>query len=260
MALITFTSDFGLKDHYVAAVKAKIYGEFPGAVIVDITHEIAAFNLINGSYVISSVFENFPRGSVHLIALNSHKQRDIKFLAAKLKGHFFVLPNNGLLSLISESKPELLVELPMTGESSLSFPEKDILSKAASHLAKGADLTSLGKPINEYVKSLLLQPKANKSGIYGQVIYIDRFGNLITNIQKRVFDDLMKLSGPDFDLQFSKEHLDFIKGHYGDVAEGDIVALFNERGLLEIAVREGNAAQLFGMRYDSPVRITFEKS
>jgi S-adenosyl-L-methionine hydrolase (adenosine-forming) len=244
MALITFTSDFGLKDHYVAAVKAKIYGEFPGAVIVDITHEIAAFNLINGSYVISSVFENFPRGSVHLIALNSHKQRDIKFLAAKLKGHFFVLPNNGLLSLISESKPELLVELPMTGESSLSFPEKDILSKAASHLAKGADLTSL----------------ANKSGIYGQVIYIDRFGNLITNIQKRVFDDLMKLSGPDFDLQFSKEHLDFIKGHYGDVAEGDIVALFNERGLLEIAVREGNAAQLFGMRYDSPVRITFEKS
>ncbi len=260
MALITFTSDFGLKDHYVAAVKSRIYSDNPNSIIVDITHDIPVFNLIHGSYVLSSVFENFPAGTVHLVALNSHKQKTIKFLAAKLKGHFFVIPNNGLLSLISESPPEVMVELPMNSGSSMSFPEKDILSKAASQLAKGADITNLGKPFTDYERSLLLQAKANKTGIYGQVIYIDRFGNLITNIKKKVFDDLIKISGSEFVLHFSKEQLEKISKHYADVGEGDAIAMFNERDLLEIAVREGNAAQLFGLRYDSPVKIVFQNA
>jgi hypothetical protein len=259
MALITFTSDFGLKDHYVAAVKARILSEHPNANIVDITHDIQPFNLVNGSYVIRSVFEEFPPGSVHVVALNSHKMRKMVFIAAKLKGHYFVLPNNGLLSLISSNSPELVVELPMTGTSTLSFPEKNVLSKAAAQLAKGADITNLGKPINETEKALLLQPRASKSGIFGNVIYIDRFGNLITNIEKKVFEDIVKLSGPEYMINFSKEHVTTVKNHYGEVAEGDMLVFFNERGLLEIAVREGNASQLFGMRYDSPVRVTFGK-
>ncbi|MEQ8519430.1 MAG: SAM-dependent chlorinase/fluorinase [Cytophagales bacterium] len=260
MAMITFTSDFGLKDHYVAALKARILSDFPSAVIVDITHSIPAFDLIHGSYVLGSVYDNFPAGTVHIVALNSHKQKTMKFIAAKLNGHYFLLPNNGLLSLISEIAPDMVVELPFSNKSDVSFPEKNILSKAASQLAKGADLSSLGKAMVDYEKSLMLKPKATKSGIFGHVIYIDRFGNLITNIKRKVFEDLKKLVGPGFDLNFSKEHLHQINNHYGDVGEGDIVALFNERDLLEIAVREGNAAQLFGLRYDSPVRITFEKS
>ncbi len=260
MAMITFTSDFGVKDHYVAALKARILSDFPGAVIVDITHEIPAYNLIHGSYVLGSVYDSFPSGTVHIVALNSHKQKNLKFIAAKLNGHYFVLPNNGLISLISENSPDMVVELPITKQSDLSFPEKNILSKAASQLAKGADLSSLGKVMVDYEKSLMLRPKATKSGIFGHVIHVDRFGNLITNIQKKVFEDIRKLVGPGFELNFSKERLNQINDHYGDVGEGDIVALFNERELLEIAVREGNAAQLFGMRYDSPVRITFENS
>lgn len=260
MALITFTSDFGGRDHYVAALKARILGDDPKTQIIDITHDIPPFSLVHGSYVVSSVFESFPSGTVHLVALNSHRVRPMKFIAAKLEGHYFVLPNNGLISLISESSPEMVVELPLTNKSDLSFPEKNILSKAASQLSKGADISKLGKPFVDYEKSMLLKPKASKSGIFGHVVYIDRFGNLITNIRKNVFDDLIKLVGPEFDLSFSKEHLRTIKDHYGEVSEGDIVAIFNERGLLEIAVREGNAAQLFGMRYDSPVRITFAKN
>lgn len=257
MALITFTSDYGLEDHYVAAVKAKILNSNPNAVIVDISHSIEASNLIHASIVISSVLEDFPEGSIHLIAVNSHRLREPRFLIAKVKGRILILPDNGLISLITEEQVNLILEIPIPSEAALSFPGKNIMAQIAGKLSLGADLEKMGKIFTDPQRALNLRPKAGKSGINGQVIHVDHYGNVHTNIRKNVFEDILKLVSGSFELTFSNERLHEIKQHYGEVSDGEVLAFFNDLGVLEIAVREGNASQLFGLHYDSPVRIKF---
>jgi hypothetical protein len=260
MALITFTSDYGLNDHYVAAIKAKIFRDNPNAKIIDITHKVPTSNLIHASFILASVFQDFPEGSIHLIAVNSHGGKDLKFISAKMHGHFFVLPNNGLLSLMGDFTPEVMVELPKTKQSSDSFPEKSIMAKAAAQLSLGSDISNLGTALKDFKRSLMLQPKAGKSGIFGHVIHVDSYGNLITNIRKNVFEDLIKMVGPGYEVVFSKWHHTLLNNHYGEVDEGEIAVFFNDMDYLEIAIRFGNASQLFGMKYESSVRVSFEKS
>lgn len=259
MALITLCTDYGLKDHYVGALKARILKEAPGTHIVDITHAVPPSNLIHASFVIGSVYHEFPEGTVHLVAVNNHRTENTEMIAVKLKGHFFILPNNGLISLIEESSPDLVVELPEIKEIHSSFKEKGAMAKAAAQLAKGMDISNLGKPCKNLEKAMLLQPKAGKSGIFGHIIHIDQYGNLISNIREKAFEDILKLSGPKFEINFGKWNVSELNKDYSDVREGEMSVFFNSGGFLEIAVKDGNASQLFGLRYDSPVRITFNK-
>ena len=255
MALITFTSDFGHSDHYVAAVKAKILSQNPDLRIIDISHGIERFNLAHGSHVISQVFRDFPLGTVHLVAINSHSNLSEVHIALKLEDHFFVGSDNGILGLISKKDPDEIVKLEGENNKFSPFPTKDIFAGAVAHLASGKKLKALGKPYSDFQRMIGRKVKATKSQISGNVIRVDHYGNLITNIEKEVFDILSK--GNKYSIIFGREQTHGINEGYGRIEDGDCFIIFNSGGLLEIGINKGNAAELLGLEYDSPVNITF---
>ena len=184
MRIITFTSDFGLSDHYVAYTKAGILKEYPEANIIDISHQIKPFDLAHMSHAIQSVFREFPTGTVHLIG-NERTQKTTSYIIAIIEEHIFVSPNNGVLSLISEKSPTDLFEIDLDeGEGFAKLPA------IAAKLAKGEQPGSFGKPTENFTEYISRKARATRKEIAGHVIHVDHYGNLMTNIEKTDFDIL----------------------------------------------------------------------
>jgi S-adenosyl-L-methionine hydrolase (adenosine-forming) len=257
MAIVTLLTDSGESDHYVAAVKAKIISVNPGLTLIDISHKIAPCDIAHGAFVLKSVFRDFPVGTVHLTAVDSSGQKDENYIALQLEDHFFVGVDNGLLGLISEKNPQQVVQLNSVNPIRTTFPERDIFAQAAAKLASGVAITALGKPLPTFKKMTDRHVKANKRIISGNVIRVDGFGNLITNISKDAFETLS--AGKSFTIQFSGEKFKRIHKNYFDAEPGDCVLIFNSLGLLEIGMYKGHASELLGLRYDSPVNILFDE-
>ena len=257
MAIITLTTDFGDSDHYVGAVKGKIISLNPGIQLVDISHQIKRFDLAHGSYVLRSVFQEYPAGTVHLIAVDSVGSPDTKFIAVKMEDHFFVTADNGLLGLVSDKEASLVVELHHPSEQKTAFPARDVLAQAAAHLAGGKEISDLGRPLPEFKKMLGRTLRATKKQITGHIVRIDHYGNLITNIEKNVFCKMKE--DRKFRIVFGRENISRIHQSIHETGSGDCFVIFNSLGLLEIGINKGNAAQLLGLRFDSPVKIMFEE-
>ncbi len=253
MPLITFLSDYGCRDHYVAAVKAKIYSLDATLPVIDITHHIEHFNVAHGSFVLKSVFRDFPENTVHIVAVNSAGQRGEPYLALRMENHFFVATDNGLLGLLSEQEPEEIVKLPSTPT---TFLARDIFVPAAVSIARGAALATLGEPTTKFKKMLPRQLKATKTQISGNVVQVDNYGNLITNIDKQTFDHLNHNN--NFRIVFGRESSASVCRSYRDADSGDCFLLFNSLGLLEIGIHNGNACELLGLDFDSPVHVHFD--
>ncbi len=256
MAIITFMSDFGLSDHYVAAVKAKILTINPSLRIIDISHDIEPHNLAHAAFVLKSVYNEFPKNTVHLVSVNAHGENHDRFLAAKIDDYFFIVPDNGILSLIHEQDPSMVVELYNNDMSNTSFPAKNIMARAAAMLASSSSMNDIGSFTKEYVRKIDRKFRATKKQISGNVIRVDHHGNLITNIEKKVFMILRKER--KFTVRFGREVCDKINPTYNDLEDGDCFVIFNDLGLLEIGINKGNASRLLGLKYDSPVNIIFE--
>lgn len=257
MALVTLLTDSGESDHYVASIKAKILGVNPGVKIVDISHHVNPCDIAHGAYILRSVFREFPKGTVHLVGVDSIGNANDIYLAIQLEDHFFVGVDNGLLGLISDKPAQQSVELnrPNTGES--TFPEKEILAPAAARLASGVAITNLGKPLSTFKKMTDRHVKATKKQIAGHVIRVDQYGNLITNVPQQAFETLSK--GKNFVVQFGGEKFRRIHTNYNQTEQGDCFLIFNNLGFLEIGIYKGNASELLGLSYDSPITITFEE-
>lgn len=258
MSIITFMSDFGMSDHYVSAVKAKIISINPGLRIFDISHQIEPFNIAHGAFVLKSVFRDFPKGTIHLISINSHGGKNNRYLATKIEGHFFVGPDNGIFSLISEEEPSMIAELFNIDNQHTSFPARHILAKAAAMLASGSGLNDIGSYTKDYLRKIDRKFRATKKQISGNVVQVDHHGNLITNIEEEVFNILRK--DRKFMIHFGREKAEKINKCYNENDDGDCFVLFNDLGLLEIGINKGNASKLLGMKYDSPVSIIFDES
>jgi S-adenosyl-L-methionine hydrolase (adenosine-forming) len=257
MALITFMSDFGTTDHYVAAVKARIMSALPQQFIVDISHQIQHFNIAHGSFVLGNVFREFPAGTIHLVAVHSTGGLGEPYIAIKLEGHYFIGTDNGLLGLLSEQEPEEIVILGKTEEEkalarSTTFPARDIFSPAAILLAQGYSLSALGEPCPYFNRMIPRKPRLSRQLIAAHVIHIDHFGNLLTNVRK---DDFEQLVQDKFLIKLGREQISRIHKTYNLVDAGDLFAVFNSLGLLEIGVHSGHAGELLGMEYDSPILI-----
>jgi S-adenosylmethionine hydrolase len=256
MAIITFMSDFGHRDHYVAAVKAKIWSINPSINIVDITHTIEHFNIPHAAFVLRSVFRDFPQGTVHLVSVNSPTKLKDKMIAVKMEEHYFVGADTGIFSLLSDKDNIAVVELKPDPDYSPVFPDRTLLASAAVALASGKSIYDLGNQIDGVRKMLNRQLRVNKEQIGGHVIHVDTYGNLITNISREVFDKIGNQRS--FIIHFGMETLDTIVDSYNSVDNGDCMAVFNANGYLEIAISQGNAAGLLGLDYDSPVMISFQ--
>lgn len=256
MAIITFMSDFGTEDHYVAAVKAKILSINPGINIVDISHNIKPFDIAHASYVLGAVFRDFPEGTVHLCAVDTVGQRNSRYIAIKLEDHVFVGNDNGIYSLISEKEPEFIVELKAEENGEHTYPAKNILAKAAALLANGLKPEAIGTITTTYERRISRKSRATKKQISGNVIHIDHYGNLITNIEAEAFNVLK--NGRKFTVQFARERIGVIHQLSNEAEDGDCFLIFNSQGYLEIGINKGNASELLGLKHDSPVNILFD--
>ena len=262
MAIITLTTDMGLRDHYVAAVKGAILSQHPEAQIVDISHQVAPFDNMHTAFVLRNAYPEFPRGSIHIIGVNSEADGHTPHLVVRHDGHFFVGADNGIFSLLFDTKPQECFELTIKLDTDhLAFPTKNIFVKAACHIARGGTPEVIGRKILNVREQLNFRPVMLSDAIKGAVIHIDGYGNVVTNITRVHFDELVKAHTYRISFGRSMHDITTISGTYSDVPAGERVAFFGATGFLEIAVNKGvaggggGAAQLLGLRVADPVRL-----
>ncbi len=258
MGVITLTTDLGYRDFYQAALKGSIISILPKVRLVDITHEIPSFDIQNAAFVLQNAYHYFPKGSVHLIGIDTVFQKDCRYMAMKFNGHYFVGADNGIFSIIlSGDKAEQLIEIELTQDLRfLHFPLADVLAKAACHIAKGEDISLLGPPIDAPLQKVTLQPIVESNSIKGHVSYIDSFGNVISNISKELFNKAQK--GRAFVLHFKRnETINKMSWHYSEVPEGEKLCLFGISNYLEVAINKGNASTLLGLHPDETIIVEF---
>ncbi|MET3115102.1 S-adenosylmethionine hydrolase [Pedobacter sp. CG_S7] len=259
MAIITLTTDLGSKDFYQAALKGSILSIFTDASIVDITHEVPSFNISYAAFVLKNAYPYFPKGTVHLIGIDSVFSESTKYVAMKYNEHYFVGADNGIFSLLFDGDPEEMVELNIMQDLKyLHFPLVDVFVKAAVHLSKSGKLKDIGIPLESIEERMLLNPVLEQDTIRGSVIYIDTFSNVITNITKELFTRVQR--NRDFTLHFKRsETITQLSWHYNEVPEGEKLCLFGISNHLEIAINKGKASGLLGLHLGDIVRIEFHQ-
>ncbi len=261
-AIITLTTDMGTRDHYVAAVKGAILTQAPEALIVDVSHGITPFNNAQAAFVLRNCYRDFPAGTIHVIGVNPETDGKTPHLVARHDGHFFVGADNGIFSLLFDGRPQEAFELTIKlDDDHAAFPTKNVFVKAACHLARGGTPEVIGRKVASVREQLGFRPAVDKEGIRGAVMYVDAYGNAITNISRELFEGTVR--NRTFRIAFSRSANDITTVHqsYGEVPAGERVALFGASGFLELAVNKGvegaggGAARLFGLRVQDPVRI-----
>ena len=275
MAIITLTTDFGEKDHFTGATKGAIYSELSDVKIVDISHRVSPFNIPEAAYIIQNAYNSFPKGTIHIIGIDSELNPENKHIAIKLDDHYFICANNGILSMIcSEIAPQKIVEINIHDRIQSSFPVLDVFVKVACHIARGGTLDVIGKNITEIKPIKNIKPYVNddKTQIVGSVIYIDNYGNVITNIKRSFFETIQK--GRKFEISARNYTFKKVYEKYSDIVnfeiaehkrqdEGRKLVVFNSGGFLEIAVYKsnnntvGSASTLLGLRLMDAVSINF---
>lgn len=260
MRIITLMSDWGDNDYYQAAVKGRILQELPNAVIVDITHKIPRFDTREAAYVLRHAYNNFPKGTIHIIGVNTEESLTEPHLVVLYDGHYFIGADNGVFSLIFEKErvPEKIYTLEITQDSeNYTFSSRHRFAKAAVMLARGDAIETLGNPYPQINKKLDYEPSFNASGIRGMVIHIDPYSNAITNISHKLFSRV--IGNKPFVIFFKGYTCERIGECYSD-AGGDAkeVCLFGSNGLLEIAMKNSTASSLMGIQVNDPVTIEIQ--
>ncbi len=280
MSIITLSTDFGLKDHFVGALKGKIVSQLPNATIIDISHDIDPFNIAQASYILEAAYASFPKGTVHLIGVDAELNKENIHVAIEWNDHFFIAADNGILSILTQKiTPQKMYKITIHDRLHLEATDLDVFVTVATHLAKGGLLNVIGKEISALKEVTQFQPSVgNNSVLKGCVIYIDRFGNVVTNITKKMFLEVGQ--GRPYELFFnaksskkSKNPIKTIYPKYSDIVNNDDfssnnyagqrLAIFNEANYLELGIfrsdpnSSGSASSLFGLSYRDSVEIIF---
>lgn len=247
MPIITFTSDFGSRDHYMGQVKGAMLSQNSEQTIIDISHQVEPYDITHMSFLLGNVYGDFPQGTIHFVGQDDENG----YLIAWIEGHYFVAPNNGVISLITDRRPEMLIAINS---------EKNVLKTAAQvavKLAQGELPESFGAPASTYKEFTQRKSRATKKEIAGHVVRVDRFGNLITNVEWTDFQILSR--DRNYTIHFGRESLSRVNQDMNEVEPGDVFAKFNDLERLVIGIYQGNGAQLLGLQFDSPVSIIFEE-
>ena len=259
--LATLLTDFGTRDPYVAQMKGVLLSICPGAQVVDITHEVAPQEVLEGAFILAQAAWCFPKGTVHVAVVDPGVGGDRKVLAARIDGQYFLAPDNGLLSFAAANRSlEELVAvrnvdfLPPPG-APMTFHGRDVFAPLAGHILNGLDIRRLGPQPQTYKLLDLAEPGLDGDDLVGQVIYIDRFGNLISNIPAATVSH----QWPNLDglrLTCAGRDAGTLQGTYSFVPPGEPLAVFNSMGLVEVAVNLGLARDHFNAAIGSEIRIT----
>ena len=258
MSIITLTSDLGNDSHYAAIVKGVIMSLFPAARLLDITHNIPSFDTMQAAYIVKNSFSAFPEGSIHIVAVDPEKGNSDMGMVMAYKNHLFVGPDNGVMSLISDSQAVICHRIENEGLLRTQYPSSFRAARSfaptAAFLASGGTLAEVGEPFD--MQTLHWgAPSYSENCLRGKVIHIDKFGNAVTNIDKAGFLKLKE--DKRFEIFIRNVRLQRIVNTYADVGKADALAIFGENQFLEIAMREASAAQLLGLKVHDMITIEF---
>jgi S-adenosylmethionine hydrolase len=263
--IITFTTDFGLSEHYVGAMKGAILNIHPEASIVDISNGVPSFDVLDGAITISQAYSYFPSETVHLVVVDPGVGSERRPLVVTTARHHFVAPDNGVLSLIYEREERISVR-HITAEHyflqpvSQTFHGRDIFAPVAAHLSKGMDPAKLGDEVSDYMRLAAPRPKPAGAVLKGIVLKVDKFGNLVTNITPRELPSLLAAGSLPFRLQVGKVEVTRLHTAYAQGAPGEIFAILGSMGYLEIACNRGSAAQVAGAGRGAEVSVMQESA
>ncbi|MEY4927126.1 MAG: hypothetical protein RI894_1562 [Bacteroidota bacterium] len=255
--IVTFTTDFGTRDYYAATLKGAMLCEVNSLTFVDITHYIKPYDIVAAAYILRHAYKSFPAETVHIIAVDNHYQQQTEYIIAQHEGHYFIAPDNGILTLIFDGLPsDAAYRLPFPSQLS-AFPLKDVYAKAISYFFKNKSITQIGPPAHDLVQRITLQPVVTSNFIRGSVIHIDNYENVVVNITEKTFTQAIQTK--PFELYFKRNYpITKLSESYHDVAIGETLCLFNAAGLLEIAVNMGRAATLLSLNLDDTIQLIFE--
>ncbi len=254
--IITLTTDFGTSDHFAGAMKGVIASIAPRARVVDITHEIAPYEILEGAFVIAQAWSSFPKRSIHVIVVDPGVGSSRRPILVQAGGHFFIAPDNGVLSMIYDAtKPkvrEITNKKLMARDISRTFHGRDIFAPAAAHLARGIQHAKVGRSIADFVRLAIQPSRTSPNHWSGIVLKSDRFGNLITNFH---LDDLPDIGTRPFELRIASQRIHRLALTFSDAEIGELVAVAGSSGYLEIVTNQGSAAQILGCSAKTPVDL-----
>ncbi len=247
MALLTLTSDIGHQDYLVGAVKGRLLQINPSFSLVDISHAISPFNYPQAAYICRNALRHFPPHTYHLLLVNMFEKKPEQLLLAFHNDQYILCADNGLLTMVLEDKPEMVIGLPLDKNAvKNTLYCIQVMGEAVQELQAGARLQDIGMPDVSYIEKNHLRPTFGGDWIEGQIIFIDHFENIVVNITRDQFEEQRK--GRRFRIVFKRDEvIDRIAETYADVPEGEKLATFNAADYLEIAINKGNAAGLFGL-------------
>ncbi len=254
MPIVTLTTDFGWQDQYLPMIKGAMLREHPALNIVDISHGIPNYDIVQAAYLFRHTWRSFPEGSIHLVSVNDYYSSSPRFLATSYDKHFFIAPDNGIFTLIFEELPKHFYELEYDAQA--AFPLQQVYARAVGYLAHEKPLLEIGMPAEPIEQRITLQPVISHSQIRGSVIYIDNYENAVTNISRALFEQVS--GGRKFSLYFKRhDPIERLSTHYQEASVGAPLCLFNSAAHLEIAVNMGKAATLLGLKVEDSVQIDF---
>lgn len=252
MPIITLTTDFGLRDPYAAQLKGTIMSMCPNANLVDISHNVGPYDLLEAAHMLNHSWKHFPVGTLHICTVDSNSETDTPFLCFRQNDHLFLMPDNGLVYLIFDDFNASVVrlEIPSGGSTKLS------IAQAVKQISLGFEPTQLGEPAKDLVGSMRPAPVIQPDRIRASIVYIDRYHNAVLNVHRDQIDKMRK--GRLVHTRFSQgDPIIGIHEHYHEVPQGDLLARYNSRGYVEICINMGRAAQLFGLERDQLIELEF---
>lgn len=257
-SLVTLLTDFGTSDPYVAAMKGALLTRCPRAQIVDISHDIPPHNVLAGAVVLAEAARHFPPGTLHVAVVDPGVGTDRRILAAQCGEQMFLLPDNGVITMVADAAPieDLVVvrNIDVLGGVSMTFHGRDVFAPLAAQLLNGLALQRLGPQPDSYRQLEIPVPVRSAGVVVGQVIYVDQFGNLVSNITWRDVENIWQAPATVRAACLGRD-LGPLQGTYGFAAEGELLALVNSMGRIEVAVNRGRACDVLDAGVGTEVRL-----
>jgi hypothetical protein len=255
--ILTLTSDFGLTDHYVAAMKGVILSICPTARIVDISHGVGPFDIAEGAYLIAQAYASFPSKTVHVVVVDPGVGTARRPILLEAAGQYFVGPDNGVLSMVySREKHKVRLisnDRYFRKPVSRTFHGRDIFSPVAAHLAAGVPPSRMGKLVQDYLRPSFEKPqRTGKRTWTGRILRIDRFGNIITNFHESEFPDLDR---KNFSLEIGPRQVGVMAHNYAECGPGELFLIVGSSGYLEVSVSQGSAAKAISCETGAPAEL-----
>jgi S-adenosylmethionine hydrolase len=248
MQIVTITTDMGESDYYLGALKGALLSRCIDVQIVDIATRISPFKMRQGAYILRNAFNYFPKGTIHIMNVNASDARG-RMLCVHHHGHYFVLFDNGAITLIFDGVPPETYLINEDVSESRDLLYSDGICNIVNALTSGLGLAIIGHRVHQVRSQRLMIPQQSQGFIKGTVIYFDQYGNAVTNITRDTF--MQSIGEGKFKIEFGIYEIYKINKHYSEVDEGDLLALFNTEGNLEIALNKYNAANMLSLKIDT---------